>query len=207
MGLKMTKIPQSIGTPGWIVFTYEKNIPVCLWIGSQECQKIPCCVDERLCGDTIIKVEKIGPLEFLVSDIWLYNSNCVFACSTFKQRQEWLSELLKMFTYNIPGKTAHLIHKSQYTFADTNIRGYEYYSEETIGKQGYFVEKDTSTLVKIRALHIPDCYEIIDKKEYLKVPDLKTSLYLRSKGKEFECRCIQNTDNSWSLVENIPDVE
>jgi hypothetical protein len=71
--LKTFRIPQTNGIQGWIVFTYENNIPVCLWMNSQECYKIPCCVDERICNDTFLRVEKVGDLEFVIADIWLYN--------------------------------------------------------------------------------------------------------------------------------------
>ena len=207
MGLETFKVAQSTGEQGWIVFTYEKNIPVCLWINSQECKKVLCCIDERLCGDTFLKVEKLNELDYLVSDIWVYNSNCVFACSTFKQRYDWLHELLQTFFKCIPGKTINLIHKLDYKFKSNEIAGYELWSTDIQGKQGYFVEDDKSRTVTIVKMPIPDSYEIEDEKGYLKVPDLKTSLYLRSKGARFESICIQNKDDSWSLKENIPDVE
>jgi len=202
-GLETVRVPQSTGIPGWLVFTYNNDIPVCFWITAHECRKIPCIIDERICGDTFLKVEKIGPLDFLVADIWMYNSNCVFACSTFQQRYDWLATLLETCTSHVRG-TAKLIHKSNFKF-DT-IRGYEEYSNETIGKSGYFIEKDNSEIVKVVQLSIPDCYEV-SRGGYLKVPDLKTSFYLRSKGKEFECSCIRNEDDSWSVAENIPDID
>ena len=202
----MFRVPQSIGTPGWIVFTYENNTPVCLWLTKSihECKKLPCIADERICGDTFLRVEKVGPLEFVIADIWMYNSNCVFACSTFKQRYDWLKDLLKMFTASIPG-TVKLIHKSDFKF--TKIRGYEEHNDETIGRPGYFVENDNSVIVRFSRLEIPDCYKVVGGVEYLKVPDLKTSKYLRSKPSEFECRCIKNDDQSWILTENIPSID
>lgn len=203
-GLKTFKVPQTTGTPGWIVFTYEGKIPVCLWISATEHKRLPCIVDERICGDTFIKVEKIGTLDFVVSDIWMYNSNCVFACSTFKQRYEWLSKLLSRFTTYIEGITIDLIHKSD--LGDIPIRGYEEHTEETIGKPGYFIENDNTQRFMVTRLAIPDCYEIIGK-GYLRVPDMKTSVYLRSKGETFECRCVKYDDEFWDVVENIPEVE
>ena len=202
-GLETVRVPQSNGIPGWLVFTYTNDIPVCLWITAHECRKIPCIIDERICGDTFLRVEKIGPLDFLIADIWMYNSNCVFACSTFQQRYDWLALLLETCTSHVPG-TAKLIHKSNFKF--DIIRGYEEYSNETIGKPGYFIEKDNSEIVQVIQLSTPDCYEVL-RGGYLKVPDLKTSFYLRSKGKEFECSCIRNEDDSWSIAENIPDID
>jgi len=78
------------------------------------------------------------------------------------------------------------------------VRGEEVYSAD-IGSKGYFVE-EAGDLVIVKRLAIPDCYEIKGKKGYLKVPDLKTSVFLRSKGPEFECRCTQAEDGSWELV-------
>jgi hypothetical protein len=134
----------------------------------------------------------------------MYNSNCVFACSTFKQRYEWLSKLLSRFTTYIEGVTIDLIHKSD--LGDIPIRGYEEHTEETIGKPGYFVEKDNTERFTITRLSIPDCYEIIGK-GYLRVPDMKTSVYLRSKGDSFECRCVKYDDKFWDVAENIPELE
>ena len=203
-GLKTFSVPQSTGTPGWIVLTYDNNIPVCLWITGQECRKLPIIADERICGDTFLKVEKIGNLDFLVADIWMYNSNCVFACSTFKQRYDWLKSLLSRFTKCISG-TVNLIHKSDMS-PTVKIRGYEEHPTENIGKPGFFIEKDGSEVLTINKLSLPDCYEVVGK-GYLRVPDIKTSIYLRSKGDTFNMRCILHSEEFWDITENIPEVE
>ena len=143
-------------------------------------------------------------MDFVVADIWMYNTNCVFACSTFKQRYEWLYKLLGTFTTYVEGVTIDLIHKKD--LGDIEIHGYEEHTDETIGKPGYFIEKDDSELVTVARMTIPDCYEI-NGKGYLRVPDMKTSVYLRSKGDSFECRCIKQDDEFWEVVENIPEVE
>lgn len=171
---------------------------------TQECCKLPLIVDERICGDTFLKVEKIGNLQFVVSDIWMYNSNCVFACSTFKQRYDWLKSLLTKFVDHVPG-TVKLIHKSD--LPDTiSIKGYEEHPEENIGKSGFFVEKDDSETFTVTRMTIPDCYEILGK-GYLRVPNIKTSMYLRSKGQTFKCKCVPYEEDFWDVAENIPDVE
>ena len=195
--LKQFKVPQTTGSSGWLVFTYDNDIPVCLWMTTHECRKIPCIADERLFGDTFIRAEKLGPFEYVVADIFIYNSNCVYACSTFEQRYEWLKVLLK-FVYHIPG-TAKFIHKSDLT--TQKLKGYEVHVDE-VGKPGYFVDLDTSG-VDVTKLSIPDCYEV-SSGGYLRVPDLKTSIYLRSKGQKFKCRCSRNDDGSWTVLENIP---
>jgi hypothetical protein len=191
-------VPQTSGQSGWIVFTYENNIPVCVYITSQECLKLPCCVDERICNDTFLRVEKVSKLEFIVSDIWMLNSNCVFACSNFQQRYALLKDFLVDFVFHVPG-TLKLIHKSD--MKNVKIRGSEIYYAD-IGSKGYFVE-EAGDMVVVKKMTMPDCYEIKGQKGYLKVPDLKTSVFLRSKGAEFECRCTQNEDGSWSLIEKV----
>ena len=165
---------------------------------------MPCIVDERICGDTFLRVERISDLEFIVSDIWMYNSNCVFACSTFRQRYEWLHILLSTFTSCIEGLTIDLIHKSD--MGDIKIKGYEEYNDEIIGRPGYYVEKDDSQLLNITRMNIPDCYEV-EGGGFLKVSTLKASVYLRSKGNKFQCRCIKVDEEFWDIIENIPEVE
>jgi hypothetical protein len=167
-------------------------------------EKLTCIVDERLCGDTFLKAERLDRQTFLISDIWVYNSNCVFACSTFKQRYEWLKELLSTFTSHIEGVTVKLLHKSDYS---GDVKGYEEHIEDTPGKPGYYVEDEpNSELLTVTRMSIPDCYEISGK-GYLRVPDLKTSLYLRSKGDTFQCKCSKYDDEFWDVLENIPEVE
>lgn len=175
-----------------------------MWVSRNECKKVPCIVDERICGDTFLRVEQIGELDFVVGDIWMYNSNCVFACSTFRQRYDWLKNVLSRFTSYIEGLTIDLIHKDD--LGDVPIRGYEEHSEEMIGKLGYFMEKDSSEKMTIVKLAIPDCYQIPGK-GYLRVPDIKTSVFLRSKGERFECRCVLYEDEYWDIIENIPELE
>jgi hypothetical protein len=201
---KTFTVPQTTGQNGWIVFTYENNIPVCYWISTQECKKVPCVADERICGDTFLRVEKIDELNYIVSDIWMYNSNCVFVCSTFEQRYNWLKVWLPLVTKCIENVTIDLIHKSEMA-DEMPIKGYEEYLDEN-GKHGYFVEKDDSELLQVVKMSLPDCYEIVGK-GYLRVPDLKTSVYLRSKGDTFTCKCVKFDEEFWDVVENIPEVE
>lgn len=201
-GLKTFRVAQTTGTLGWIVLTYENSIPVCYWINTHECKKLPCFVDERVCGDTIFRAEKINDKEYIISDIWLYNSNCIYACSTFSQRYNWLDKLLSTF-FKESDLSPKFIHKSK--AENYTIRGYEEHPEQA-GKNGYFVEKDKSELLSIVKMSIPDCYEVVGK-GYLRVPDLKTSLYLRSKGESFSCKCVKYDDEFWDIQENIPEID
>ena len=198
---KTFRVPQTTGTSGWIIFTYENAIPVCLWMTAQECRKIPCIVDERMCGDTFLRAERMSPFEFVISDVFIFNSNCVFACSTFEQRYHWLKELMERFIY--PTKfTAQFIHKKDLNKSH-KVRGYEEHPQD-MGKHGYFVDSDDK--LDITKLPIPDCYEVSGG-GYLKVPDLKTSVFLRSKGSSFKLKCSKNDDGSWTILENIPSIE
>lgn len=200
--LKTFRVPQSTGHPGWIILTYDQTVPVCLWVSGNTVERLPCIIDERLCGDTFLKVERLDSKTFLVADIWVYNSNCVFVCSTFKQRYDWLSQLLKTFTSHVEGVTIKLVHKSEYTGP---TRGYEEHPN-MLGKPGYYVEEENGERVTVTKLSIPDCYEIVGK-GYLRVPDIKTSVYLRSKGDTFQCKCVKYDDEFWDVTENIPELE
>jgi len=97
---------------------------VCYWISTQECKQVPCIADERICGDTFLRVEKVDDLNYIVSDIWMYNSNCVYACSTFEQRYNWLKDWLPIVKKCIEGVTIDLIHKSEMA-DEIKIKGYE----------------------------------------------------------------------------------
>jgi hypothetical protein len=71
LGRKLTQVPQTTGTSGWIVLSYESGNPVCVWMNARECKSLPCVIDERLCGDTILRVERLSQYEFAVADVWM----------------------------------------------------------------------------------------------------------------------------------------
>jgi hypothetical protein len=201
-GLKTVRVPQTTGAPGWIILTYQNNIPVCYWLTTHESKQLPCIADERICGDTIIRAEQLNDSTFVLSDIWMYNSNCVYACSTFSQRYAWLQTLMKTCIRST-STTPTFLHKSE--LSEQSIRGYEEHPVD-IGKHGYFIEKDTSEVLTITKLSIPDCYDVAGK-GYLRVPNLKTSVYLRLKGDTFRCRCVPYDDDYWDVQENIPEID
>jgi hypothetical protein len=183
---------------GWIVLSYDNNVPVCMWITARESCLIEVCLDERLFGDTIFRAEKIQN-KYVLSDIFSYNSCCIFTSSTFKQRYDWLKELLKRFYQ--PG-LAEFIHKSELP-ETMKIKGYEVYDFKE-GSHGCFVEVDDSeTIVRTE---IPDVYTVVGKQGYVLVPDLKTSVFLRSKGSEFKLKCVQK-DGNWLVSDIIPEVK
>ena len=76
------------------------------------------------------------------------------------------------------------------------------------GKPGLiltFEQNDGTEIFDVVRLPMPDCYEIVGK-GYIRVPDLKTSVFLRTKGNSFKCRCKKYDDEFWDVAENIPDV-
>lgn len=176
---------------GWIVLSYDNNVPVCSWITARECCVLKVCLDERLFGDTIFRAEKVRDT-YVISDVFVYSSRCIFNESTFKQRYEWTKEILKRF-YR-PG-LAELIHKSDLP-ANIKLRGYEVYDFKE-GSHGCFVELDqTETIVRTE---IPDVYTVVGKQGYVLVPNLKTSQFLRSKGSEFKLKCVEK-DGNWEVI-------
>ncbi len=193
----LLKIPQSSGISGWICLLYNNLNPICLWVTNNDSYEIPICLDERLYGDTIFKAEKINNT-ILLSDIYILNCTNIFRSTTYKQRSELISEILSRFYTEIKG-FPQIISKSKYDFAGKKLKGYELYTDE-LGSKGYFVE---NTKTKIIRSDIPDVYFINGTDNYLRVPDLKTSEYLRSKEKEFELEVEDMGDGTFIIKENI----
>lgn len=173
---------------GWIVLTYDPA-PVCMWITARESCVINVCLDERLFGDTIMRAEKVRDT-YVISDVFVYNSSCIFNITTFQQRYEWSKAILERF-YR-PG-LAVFIHKSDLP-ADTKLRGYEVYDHKE-GSHGCFVEME-ETIIRTE---IPDVYTVAGKQGYVLVPNLKTSQFLRSKGAEFKMKC-EPKDGNWEVI-------
>lgn len=192
------KVPQSSGISGWICLTYNENLkPICLWITNQDSFEIPCCIDERLFGDTFFRAEKIKNT-YIISDLFLLNSSCVFMCTNFKQRSEWIVKLFDNFYTHIKG-FPELIPKSKFDFTGISLKGYEVYTSD-IGSKGYFIENNKTKIIRS---DIPDVYFINGTENYLRVPDLKTSEFLRLKDKEFELECEDMNDGTFMIKENI----
>jgi hypothetical protein len=147
-------------------------------------------LDERLFGDTIFRAEKVRD-SYVISDVFVYNSSCIFNTSTFQQRYEWTKELLKRF-YR-PG-LAEFIHKSNLP-ENISLRGWEVYDWKE-GSHGCFVEEQFEIVTKT---DIPDVYTVVGKQGYVLVPNLKTSQFLRSKGSEFKLKCVEK-DGNWEVI-------
>jgi hypothetical protein len=182
------RVPQTTGIAGWIVLTYDNNVPVCLWITSRESYVLQVCLDERLFGDTVFRAEKLRTT-YVISDVFAYNSSNIFVSTTFKQRYEWSRDLLKRF---YRAGLAEFVHKAD--LINPNIRGYEVYDFKE-GTKGSF-EELAETIVRTE---IPDVYTVKGKQGYVLVPDLKTSVFLRSLGSEFQLNCVEK-DGAWSII-------
>jgi len=183
------KVPQSTGQVGWILLGYENSKPVCIWCTQTETTYLSVCLDERLFGDTILRAEYTNNA-YIISDVFVYNSICIFMVSTFKQRYEWLKLVFEKFEK--PGRT-RLIHKSNATFP---IKGFEYYDSKD-GSRGCF--EDESGYQTIIKTEIPDVYTVKGQDGYVLVPTLKASILLRSKGDEFRLKCLQKGAN-WEII-------
>ena len=190
-GYELFKVPVSSGKQGWLVFTYDKDIPVGYFISGHECQKLNgIVIDARICGDTVMRVEKLDD-KYLVADIFLYNSNCVFACSSFKQRYDWSANLVKTFC------GPQIVHKSDYDFKCV-------YHEVYTDTEGF--REEIGEVVRVKQLSTPDCYEVVEG-GYLSVPSMALSAHLRTLGEEFSLRCSKGEDDFWIILENIPCVK
>ena len=190
------KVPQSSGISGWICMTYDEK-PICLWITNQDSFEIPICMDERIFGDTFLKAEKIGN-KYIIADLFLLNSNCIFKCTNYQQRSDLIEKIWDKFYTPIKG-FPELIPKSKFDFSGTKLKGYELYNQD-IGSKGIFVE---NSKIKIIKTDIPDVYFIEGTENYLRVPDLKTSEFLRLKGLAFELDCEDMQDGTFVIKENI----
>ena len=179
-GLK--KVPQFVGQQGWIILVYDQEIPKAFWIG-KDIQELTICLDERLFGDTIFRAEKISGHEhkYVISDIFIYASTNIHRLTSFQERFEWTSKILK-FHKHIPGLTELYTKDSAFP-----IKGYEYYDDKK-GSSGIYSEAKEI----VYKSEIPDVYFIRGKSGYVAVPDLKTSEFLRSKGSEFELHLEEN---------------
>ena len=173
------------------MLTYDNGVPTCFWITPYETKTLSICLDERLFGDTILRAEKINS-DYVISDVWLYNSSCIFMVTTFRQRYEWLKQMLERFHRPILTK---LIHKSAMS---AKIKGYEVYDAKE-GSHGCFTEADEKKIIRT---DIPDVYTVEGEEGYVLVPTLKMSVYLRSKPAEFMAKCVQ-CDGNWSVQEDL----
>jgi len=191
---ELKKVPQFACQQGWIIFVYENEIPKAFWISQtlKEIKELTISLDERLFGDTILRVEKISNEDrYVISDIFIYSSTNIFRITTFEQREIWLTKVLKKFYKPIKGLTELILKKD--IIEKIPIKGYEFYDDRK-GSFGIFSELKEI----VYKTEIPDVYFIRGKQGYVAVPDLKTSEFLRLKGDEFELQ-IEEIEGVWHI--------
>lgn len=137
------RVPQLNGLPGWLLLTQRpsSNEFVAISIdekgGHQE--EIGLVMDERICCDTVFRTTRLSKDVFVINDLWAMNGTVVHLLANWKQRQEWITELLRLF--HQPDLTA------LFTLADapvgTLVRGYEYY-DDIPGSVGVFSREDVN---------------------------------------------------------------
>jgi hypothetical protein len=151
--------------------------------------------DERCFEDTIFRVEKTSTHLYL-ADVWMFNGVPIFDKTTFEERQTLLKSLFQFYTHCKSFETYHIDLRENVP----DVRGREYYTNER-GARGVFIEDKPSedeTIQEIVKTDIPDVYKLVTNNEYLRVPTLALSQYLRSLGPKFTLKCSNNKDGTWT---------
>lgn len=91
------------------MLTIEKNRSVCVFITNKIIKYLSVVLDERLFSDTIFKVEQTSSNTYNILDVWLYNSSCIYAGTSFSQRSMWIDSILETFHTPVYG-LAQLTH-------------------------------------------------------------------------------------------------
>lgn len=130
------KVPQFVGTPGWLLLTHTENgDPIAAFSDKHETADLLYLVmDERLFSDTLFRVVKLGPWKYVIYDILTLNGTQIHETMTYPERQEKIRALLDVFHF--PDLIA-LLQPEDVPLWDTPIRGYEHY-DETPGSVGVF---------------------------------------------------------------------
>jgi hypothetical protein len=136
------RVPQLNGLPGWLLLTQRPSSEfVAISIdekGGHE-EELNLVIDERICCDTIFRTTRLSKDVFVINDIWVMNGTVVHMFANWRQRQEWIAEILRLF--HSPDLTA------LFTLADapvgTLVRGYEYY-DDLPGSIGVFSREEVN---------------------------------------------------------------
>jgi hypothetical protein len=130
------KIPQYVGTQGWILLTHDENSrPVAIFVDKNDkATLIPIVMDERLFSDTVIRVVQWKPTVFLACDIRYLNGTCVYDKLSYTARRALLESLLDAFHHT---ELSALLTYEQVP-EDSSIHGWEYYDDQP-GTLGVFL--------------------------------------------------------------------
>ena len=102
--------------------------------GTRQPEDIPVIMDERVCSDTIFRVIRLGPAEFVVCDIWVLSGRNIHERLPYEKRSQIIADILEEF--HSPD-LASLVHINDLP-KGTLIRGIEYYDEQP-GSIGVFI--------------------------------------------------------------------
>jgi hypothetical protein len=129
-------VPQFAGTPGWLLLTHnEHGDPVALFVDKQErIEVVYLVMDERLFSDTVLRVVRLGPWQYVAYDLAVFNGQAYHETRTYSERQTKLREVLEVFHF--PDLIA-LCLPTDVPEWDTPVRGYEHY-DEAPGTLGVF---------------------------------------------------------------------
>jgi hypothetical protein len=130
----LLKIPQYVGTPGWILLTHdEAGKPLALFVDKQDKPvSIPIILDERMFSDTVLRVIQLKPNVFLAYDIRYLNGTNVYEKLNYTSRRALLESLLEEFHHT--DLTALLTEAP----VDCILHGWEHYDDEP-GTLGVFL--------------------------------------------------------------------
>lgn len=191
------RTPQTKGQSGWLLLQRVPE-PQALYVVRSQLASTPVrfVIDERCFDDTILRVEKTSNTLYL-ADVFLWQGVPVHKMLSFSQRQDLLAGFFKTCYTSCPA--FEWIPMKLRSTATTNLKGYEYYSEEP-GDIGSFSD-DVRILRTIHRTDIPDVYSVEGESGYLNVPNLETSQKLLALGEVFQLYCEKSSDpDLWEII-------
>jgi hypothetical protein len=189
--------PQTDGQSGWLIL-HRIPEPQAIYVVRSQLSSTPVrfVIDERCFDDTIIRTEKTKGTLYL-ADIFVWQGVPVHKTLSFQQRQDILKGFFE--TCYTPCPAFDWMPLKLRSSATTNIKGYEYYSEQP-GDIGSFSD-DTRVLRTIHRTDIPDVYSIEGESGYLNVPNLEISKKLLDMGETFQLYCEKSGDpDLWEII-------
>lgn len=133
------RIPQFVGSPGWMVLTHESDGSPVTWFVDQHDKptQVKIVMDERMFSDTVIRVTRLEPDVYAAVDLRTFNGVNVHDTKSYSERRALLDELLAEF--HSPDLTAMLSMDEVPPL--TSVRGWETYDDNP-GTLGVFLPAD-----------------------------------------------------------------
>lgn len=200
------KVAQGAGVPGWLCLTRDNaSNPTAYWVQRNGVvQILRIVMDERCFEDSILRVE-YTPTHVFIADVWLWNGIPLFHKRNFAWRQDFLRSIFPLVYTSCPEFESRAFELRNHT---SNIRGYEYYSNNpgSLGKFSVATApvEPTKTTYEIHATDVPDVYRLTIG-GYLRVRTFALSRQLAAMGKVFRLECVKNPeDDTWSPIIESP---